>query len=139
MTQAKATLTEAKQALAAILDEIDLLPDKILDACRHLNKPLTLIKIPQWSEYDAGADIYTEHELFKMMFHQRTLPSEKALIVTDESFISGCVWFADETELEQMLRDQKLIIFDGDIIFLWPKYSCLSLFHHEGFFAHIGW
>jgi hypothetical protein len=135
----KATLTDAKEALAAMLDEIDLLPDAILEACNRLGKPSKLVRIPHWSEHDAGADLYTESELFDLVFERRSLPTGNALVVTDESFISGLVLNVGSEELRQMVGRHHQLVFDADIVFLWPESECLSVFHHEGAYAHIGW
>lgn len=122
-----------------MLGDIEIIPDDILDACKRLKKPFKIVMIPQWEEHDAGANIYTEDELFDLLFQQRDLPSGNVLIVDDQSYISGRVRLVNSLALKQVIDGNNSLNFDGDIIFLWQSSNCLSIFHHEGAYSHVGW
>lgn len=145
MTKMKNPLTtsvsfdQAKDVLCIMFKDANLLPDSILATCDKLGIEYQFKRIPHWSEHEYDLDRYDQLELFDMMFAHKQMPTGSVLIVTDECFSSKQVLCGLALDLRKIVEELDSFIFDSDIIFLFPEAHCLSIFHHEGGFAHIDW
>jgi hypothetical protein len=77
--------------------------------------------------------------LFDLVFAGKRLPPGDVVVVTDESFISGELLRCPAAELRQRATLSSQFMFDGDVVLMWLEIAGLTVFHHEGDFAHIGW
>jgi hypothetical protein len=95
--------------------------------------------IPRWEEHDCGPGLYSRMELFDRVFSEVSIPASEVILITDDSFpitVREPLFFRGEG-LCQFIAAQPGFIFDGDVVFIWPQAQLISVFHHDGTFAHI--
>jgi hypothetical protein len=63
--------------------------------------------VPRWEEHDSGPGLYTKMELLDCVFADAPASGGEIILIT------------------------------GDAVFIWPAARRISVFHHEGTFAHI--
>lgn len=124
------------ELLDRVIPNAKLLPDTILEAADRAGIPYSFVKITSWPDLNAPNG---KSQLFDLIFTGKVLPTGQVVVVTDESFITGHSLRCPVEELRLMMNQSSQFMFDGDIIFLWREIAALSVFHHEGGFAHVGW
>jgi len=94
--------------------------------------------IPRWEEHHCGADLYTRAELYDRVFAGAPAFSGELILITDECFpITAHEPFFGHGETLREFLVEAPFVFDGDAVFIWPEARRISVFHHEGTFAHI--
>ncbi|QFZ83266.1 hypothetical protein GFK26_11085 [Variovorax paradoxus] len=124
------------QLLDRVVPGAKLQPDAILEAADRAGIPYNFVTITTWPDLDAPNG---KGQLFDLIFTDKVLPTGQVLVVTDESFIDGQSLQCPVDELRLRMNQSSQFMFDGDVIFLWREIAALSVFHHEGGFAHVGW
>ena len=94
--------------------------------------------IPRWEEHDSGPGLYTRTELFDRVFADVPTLGGEVMLITDECFpiTAREPFFGHGESLREFLAEGPFV-FDGDAVFIWPEARRISVFHHEGTFAHI--
>jgi len=94
--------------------------------------------VPRWHEHDSGPGLYTKMELLDRVFADAPAPGGELILVTDDCFPITVrePFFGHGESLREFLAEAPFV-FDGDAVFIWPTARRISLFHHEGTFAHI--
>jgi len=97
-----------------------------------------LIAVPRWEEHDTGPGLYTKMELFDRVFADAPAVGGELILITDECFpvTAREPFFGHGESLREFLAEAPFV-FDGDAVFIWPEARRISVFHHEGAFAHI--
>lgn len=126
----------ALELLYRVVPGAAMLPDAILAAADRQGLACEFVAITDWPDLDADD---AKLQLFDLVFAGKTLPPGDVIVVTDESFISGQSLLCPVGALRQHVGQSPQFMFDGDVIFLWRGIAALSVFHHEGGFAHVGW
>jgi hypothetical protein len=129
-------LSHSLELLNRVVPGANLQPDAILEAADRAGIPYNFVTITAWPDLDARDG---KSQLFDLIFADKVLPTGQVLVVTDESFIDGQLIQCPVDELRLRVNQSSQFIFDGDVIFLWHEIAALSVFHHEGGFAHVGW
>jgi hypothetical protein len=94
--------------------------------------------IPRWEEHDCGPGVYTKIELYDRVFAGIPTFGGELILITDECFpITGREPFFGRGESLREFLAEAPFVFDGDAVFIWPEARRISVFHHEGTFAHI--
>ncbi|MBS78728.1 MAG: hypothetical protein CMO32_23830 [Variovorax sp.] len=124
------------ELLERVLPGAKLLPDSILQAADRREIAYEFVLVTDWPDLDAPD---AKLQLFDLVFAGKSFPEGDVVVVTDESFRSGQPIQCQGGELRRTLDRSPQFVFDGDVIFLWREIAALSVFHHEGGFAHIGW
>jgi len=131
-------LASAQAAVHEIIGISSLSPDQILERCELMKLPCAFQLMENWAEHESGAVELGKLEIFDLIFRGRVLPLGECLLVTDSGFISGSALSCSGESLRDALQQLTEFAFDGDVVFVWPESKCISLFHHEGAFAHVG-
>jgi hypothetical protein len=118
----------------SISSDFYLSADSVIAALRieKLETPLT--RIPNFDEGD-----WDDESLMGSVFHGRAgFHQGKVFIHTPACSRYGLDDFSCQSEgLEDFIRGYDFeMVFDGDVIFLAPESSTLTVFHHEGAFGH---
>jgi len=94
--------------------------------------------VPRWEEHDCGQGLYTKKELFDRVFADVPVFEGELILITDECFpiTAREPFFGRGESLREFLAEAPFV-FDGDAVFMWPEARRISVFHHEGTFAHI--
>lgn len=124
------------ELLERVLPGAKLLPDSILQAADRRGIAYEFVMISDGPDLDAPD---AKCELFDLVFAGKSFPEGQVVVVTDESFRSGQLIRCMGSDLRRTMIHSPHFVFDGDVIFLWREMAALSVFHHEGGFAHIGW
>ena len=130
------SLSVPRTLLERILPGATLQPDSILEAAEREGLTYKFLTIADWEETGAR---YGKTDLFDLIFAGKPLPPGEVIVITDESFINGELLCCQTKELRQRVDLSSQFMFDGDVVFMWPQIFGLTVFHHEGGFAHIGW
>jgi len=95
--------------------------------------------IPGWQEHDRGPGLYSKMQLFDRIFGGMSIPAGEVILITDNCFpiTAREPFFCRGESLRQFVAEQSFFVFDGDVVFIWPEARRISVFHHEGRFAHI--
>jgi hypothetical protein len=95
--------------------------------------------VPRWEEHDSGPRLYTKMELFDRVFSGVVIPHGAVILITDDCFpiTAREPLFCSGENLRDFVASSPLFVFDGDVVFIWPEARRISVFHHEGTFAHI--
>jgi hypothetical protein len=94
--------------------------------------------IPRWEEHDCGPGLYTKAELCDRVFAGMPMLSGELILITDDCFpITAHEPFFGQGETLREFLVEAPFVFDGDAVFIWPEARRISVFHHEGAFAHI--
>ena len=94
--------------------------------------------VPRWEEHDCGDGLYTKMELFDRVFADVSVPSGDLILITDDCFpITAREPFLGHGESLREFLTEAPFVFDGDVVFIWAQARRISVFHHEGTFAHI--
>ncbi len=95
--------------------------------------------VPQWEQHDSGAPIYSKMDLFDRCFASVSVPAGEVILITDDCFpLTGREPFLCRGEsLREFIIACPHFVFDGDVICLWPGARRISVFDHEGSFAHL--
>ena len=78
-----------------------------------------------------------EAALYDLVFAGKTLPAGEVVMVCDDSFSSGALLHCKGSDLRQQMQQWPRSLAAEDLIFLWP--GAITVVHHGGGFAHIGW
>ena len=94
--------------------------------------------VPRWEEHDFGPGLYSKAELFDRVFADVPVFGGDLILITDECFpiTEHEPFFGHGESLCEFLAEAPFV-FDGDAVFIWPEARRISVFHHEGTFAHI--
>jgi hypothetical protein len=113
-------------------------PAAVLQYAKMSGKSLRCGVIPRWKEHDCGAGLYTKAELFDRVFADVPTLGGELILITDECFpITEHEPFIGHGETLREFLVEAPFVFDGDAVFIWPGARRISVFHHEGTFAHI--
>jgi len=94
--------------------------------------------IPRWEEHGSGPGLYTNIELFDRVFADEPVLGGQLILITDDCFpITTREPFVGHGESMREFLVEASFVFDGDAVFVWPEARRISVFHHEGIFAHI--
>jgi hypothetical protein len=95
--------------------------------------------IPQWEERGRRLRTYSNVELFDRIFVNAPIDSGEVIIVTDQCFPTNSrePFFCRGETLRQWILDHERFIFDDDVILIWAETRRITVFHHEGTFAHV--
>ncbi len=130
------SLSLLRDILERILPGASLQPDSIFEAAERQGLAYKFVAIADWT---ATEGLYSKTEIFDLVFAGKPLPPGDVVVVTDESFSAGELLYCPADELRQRVSLSSRFMFDGDVVFMWPQIAGLTVFHHEGGFAHIGW
>lgn len=94
--------------------------------------------VAQWREHESGSGLYSKWELFDLVFHDELIHRGELILITDDCFPIGErePFFGKGESLREFLAEAPFV-FDGDAVFIWPAARHISVFHHEGYYAHI--
>jgi len=94
--------------------------------------------VPRWEEHDCGPGLYTKTELFERIFADVPAFVGEVILIIDECFpiTTREPFFGRGESLGKFLAEVPFV-FNGDTVFIWPESRRISVFHHEGIFAHI--
>jgi hypothetical protein len=114
-------------------------PDVIIRYAELSRVPVRHGVIPRWEEHDCGPGLYTKTELFDRVFAGVPVFGGDLILITDDCFpiTAHEPFFGRGESLREFLAEAPFV-FDGDVVFIWPTARRISVFHHEGTFAHIG-
>ena len=77
-------------------------------------------------------------DLFDRVFADVPLFGGDLILITDDCFpITEREPFFGRGETLREFLSEAPFVFDGDAVFIWPDARRISVFHHEGTFAHI--
>ena len=96
--------------------------------------------IPRWEQHDWGRPhIYSKMDLFDRVFAHMSLPAGDVILITDDCFPITVrePFFGRGESLREFVAACPHFVFDGDVVLIWPESRRISVFHHEGTFAHI--
>ena len=96
--------------------------------------------IPRWEEHDWGRPrIYSKMDLFDRVFANASIQAGEVILITDDCFpvTAREPFFCRGESLREFVAACPHFVFDGDVVFIWPVARRISVFHHEGTFAHI--
>lgn len=131
-------LTELHRLLPesrSIPDRFHLTTDAVISALHTARKDISLTRIPSfddgnWNDVSLSHTIFFDH----MNFHRGPVfihtPACSRYDLMD--FVSP----ADRL-MSFISEYQREMLFDGDVLFVAPDSATLTLFHHEGAFAHV--
>lgn len=95
--------------------------------------------IPRWEEHECGPDLYSKMELFDRVFAGVPIPAGEMIFIVDDCFpiTAREPFFCRGESLREFVAEHSRFVFDGDVVFIWPEARRISVFHHEGIFAHV--
>lgn len=114
-------------------------PAAVLDYAESSGLTVQSGVVPRWEEHDCGPGLYTKMELFDRVFSGATIPRGAVILITDDCFpiIAREPFLCRGESLREFVAACPHFVFDGDVVFIWPEARYISVFHHEGTFAHI--
>lgn len=114
-------------------------PASILRSAELAGLPIQYNVIPRWEEHDRGLGLYTKLELFNRMFANNPIPPGPLILIAEVCFPMTAhePFLCLGGTLREFIIASPLFIFDGDVVFLWPEDRHISVFDHEGGFAHL--
>lgn len=113
-------------------------PDALLKYAELTGVTLRQGAIPRWEEHDCGPGLYSKMELFERVFGNEPVLGGGLILITDDCFpITSREPFFGHGESVREFIAEASFVFDGDAVFIWPEARRISVFHHEGIFAHI--
>ncbi len=122
-------ITQARSCIA---------PSSILYCAELAQIPFHLSLIPRWEEHDWGPGLYTKEQLFNRVFDGVPTFNGELILITDDCFpITRREPFFGRGETLREFLAEAPFVFDGDVVFIWPEACHISVFDHEGHFAHI--
>lgn len=113
-------------------------PDAILHYAELSRAAVHRGAIPRWEEHDCGPGLYSKMELFDRVFADAPVPGGDLILITDDCFPMTArePLFGHGESLREFLAEAPFV-FDGDAVFIWAQARRISVFHHDGTFAHI--
>ena len=137
----------AHKCLISILPEMEehitspfyITPDEISKTAEQKGLELNWKKFKDWELHESSSDFfYEDDEVFDVMFQSLALKEGEVTLIPQYCFrhqkdpiTVGCI------ELRPLIVNFPVTFFDGDAIFLFKSQSLVSLFHHEGAYAHL--
>ncbi len=115
----------------------DITPTSIMNCAEREGITFSLQLVPQWGLHESGKDMYSKLELHDLMFHGRNFPDGEVILIHDGCFAGGEPIVCTGDSLRSFIAASPQFIFDGDVVFIWSAERVISIFHHEGQYAHI--
>ena len=114
-------------------------PDSVMHRAELAGLGFELAVVPDWESHEWGQDIYSKMDLFDMMFHGVAIPTGEVIFIPDDCFpmTEREPLFCNGEILREFVAHCCFFVFDGDVVFIWPEAGRISVFHHEGRYAHI--
>lgn len=113
-------------------------PDAVLHYAELSHVAVQRGVIPRWKEHDCGPGLYSKMQLFDRVFADAPVLDGDLILITDDCFpiTAREPFFGHGESLREFLAEAPFV-FDGDAIFISTQARRISVFHHEGWFAHI--